>query len=52
MRGDPRPGTVIEPGDIKRAFARFQSDQMTDHAAALTYYSLLSLGAARAAATR
>jgi membrane protein len=43
MRGDPRPGRVIEPGDFKAAFSRFQSDQMTDHAAALTYYSLLSL---------
>jgi membrane protein len=43
MRGDPRPGKVIEPGDFKQAFSRFQSDQMTDHAAALTYYSLLSL---------
>ena len=43
MRGDPRPGKVIEPGDFKAAFQRFQADQMTDHAAALTYYSLLSL---------
>jgi len=30
-------------GDFKRAFARFQKDQVTDHAAALTYYTLLSL---------
>ena len=29
--------------DLKAAFARFQADQMTDHAAALTYYSLMSL---------
>ena len=29
--------------DLKRAFGRFQRDQVTDHAAALTYYSLLSL---------
>ena len=29
--------------DLKAAFKRFQADQMTDHAAALTYYSLLSL---------
>ena len=29
--------------DLKAAFKRFQSDQMTDHAAALTYYSLMSL---------
>jgi membrane protein len=31
------------PGDFKRAFKRFQADEMTDRAAALTYYSLLSL---------
>jgi membrane protein len=30
-------------GDLKAAFSRFQGDQMTDHAAALTYYSLMSL---------
>ena len=29
--------------DFKRAFSRFRSDQITDNAAALTYYSLLSL---------
>jgi membrane protein len=38
-----RPGPVLEPGDFKRAFARFQKDEMTQWAAALTYYSLLSL---------
>ena len=38
-----RPGPVIETGDFKRAFQRFQKDQVTDHAAALTYYTLLSL---------
>ena len=38
-----RPGPVIGFGDLKRAFGRFQKDQVTDHAAALTYYSLLSL---------
>jgi membrane protein len=38
-----RPGPVIEPADFKRAFERFQKDQITDHAAALTYYSLMSL---------
>jgi membrane protein len=43
MRGDPRPGKAIEPGDFKRAFERFRAHQMNDHAAALTYYSLLSL---------
>src|SRR3954468_23976944 len=36
-------GPVIEPGDFKRAFKRFRDDQITDNAAALTYYSLLSL---------
>jgi membrane protein len=30
-------------GDLKAAFKRFQGDEMTDHAAALTYYSLMSL---------
>jgi hypothetical protein len=29
--------------DFKRAFERFRKDRITDHAAALTYYSLLSL---------
>ena len=43
MRGDPRPGKVVEPGDLKAAFQRFRAHQMTDHAAALTYYSLMSL---------
>ena len=40
---DPRPGKRLALSDFKRAFKRFQNDQMTDHAAALTYYSLLSL---------
>ena len=40
---DGRPGPAIEAGDFKRAFARFQKDQITDHAAALTYYALMSL---------
>jgi membrane protein len=39
----PRPGKRLVLSDFKRAFKRFQADQMTDHAAALTYYSLLSL---------
>ena len=42
-----RPGPVLEARDFKRAFARFQKDQATDHAAALTYYGLLSLFPAR-----
>jgi membrane protein len=40
---DPRPGPRLAPADFKNAFQRFQKDQMSDHAAALTYYSLLSL---------
>jgi membrane protein len=28
---------------LKRAFKKFQADEMTDHAAALTYFSMLSL---------
>jgi len=43
----PTPGAVAGPsfelGDLRRAFSRFREDQMTDHAAALTYYGLLSL---------
>jgi membrane protein len=31
---------------LKRALKRFQEDQMTDHAAALTYYALMSLAPA------
>ena len=38
-----RPGPAVEPGDFKRAFERFQKDRVTDHAASLTYYSLMSL---------
>jgi membrane protein len=38
-----RPGAVLEPGDFKRAFERFQKDEMTRWAAAITYFSMLSL---------
>jgi membrane protein len=38
-----RPGPALQARDFKRAVTRFQKDQGTDHAAALTYYSLLSL---------
>jgi hypothetical protein len=38
-----RPGRRLEPADFKRAFERFQKDGITDWAAAMTYYSLLSL---------
>ena len=41
--GDRRVGPALELGDFKRAFKRFQKDHVTDFAAALTYYSLLSL---------
>ena len=40
---DGRPGPAVQAGDFKRAFHRFQKDRITDHAAALTYYTLLSL---------
>jgi membrane protein len=38
-----RPGPVLEVGDFKRAFERFQKDEMSQRAAALTYYALMSL---------
>jgi membrane protein len=41
--GGGRPGPALAVADFKRAFARFRKDEVTDHAAALTYYSLLSL---------
>ncbi len=41
--GDGRPGRAFEPGDLKAAFKRFQADEMSDRAAALTYHSLMSL---------
>jgi membrane protein len=40
---DGRPGKAIVPADFKAAFKRFQADEMLDSAAALTYYSLMSL---------
>ena len=40
---DRRQGSAFRLGDLKTAFKRFQDDQITDNAAALTYYSLLSL---------
>ena len=36
-------GPIVVAGDFKRALLRFVEDEMTHHAAALTYYSLLSL---------
>jgi membrane protein len=38
-----RAGPVLEPGDFKRAFACFQQHGMTQWAAAVTYFSMLSL---------
>jgi membrane protein len=43
MGPDRDAGKRLVPSDFTRAFKRFQEDTMTDHAAALTYYSLLSL---------
>jgi membrane protein len=43
VEDDRQRGPRIAAGDFKRAFKRFQADQVTDHAAGLTYYSLLSL---------
>jgi membrane protein len=41
---DPRDaGAAIRLADFKRAFSRFRAAGVTDNAAALTYYSLLSL---------
>jgi membrane protein len=40
-RRDAGPALVF--ADFKRAFSRFRADNITDNAAALTYYSLLSL---------
>jgi membrane protein len=36
-------GPALQLADFKRAFSRFRADHITDNAAALTYYSLLSL---------
>jgi membrane protein len=38
-----RRGPVISAGDFKTAFQRFLKDEMSQRAAALTYYALLSL---------
>jgi membrane protein len=43
VRDDRRTGPVVALTDFKAAFKRFQKDEMSDSAAALTYYSLLSL---------
>jgi membrane protein len=43
MTEDPRPGPRLKLSDFKDAWKRFSKDEMSDRAAALTYYSLLSL---------
>ena len=43
LREDGLPGARFEVSDLKRALDRFRSDDMTDSAAALTYYALMSL---------
>jgi membrane protein len=43
VQDDRQSGPRLEAGDFKRAFKRFQADRVTDHAAGLTYYSLMSL---------
>jgi membrane protein len=40
---DDRPGKRFVVADLKAAFARFRADEMSDRAAALTYFSLMSL---------
>ena len=40
---DGRPGKAFVLADVKQAFKRFQADEMSDRAASLTYYSLMSL---------
>jgi membrane protein len=40
---DGRPGPAVCATDFKRAFERFQKDRITDEAAGLTYYALMSL---------
>jgi membrane protein len=40
---DGRPGPAVCASDFKRAFARFRKDRITDAAAGLTYYALMSL---------
>ena len=42
-REDDLPGARFEVSDLKRALDRFRSDDMTDSAASLTYYALMSL---------
>ena len=43
MAPDPRPGPAFRFSDLKAAAKRFSADQVTHQAAAMTYYSLLSL---------
>lgn len=41
--GNPRVGPWFEVGDLKKAYDRWTKDQITDRAAGMTYYLLLSL---------
>lgn len=41
--GERRVGPWLAPVDVKHAYARFKDDEMSDRAAGLTYYALLSL---------
>lgn len=43
---DPRPGARLVASDFTRAFQRFRKDQITDHAASLTYFFLMSFAPA------
>ena len=42
-RGTGEAGPTFAFSDLKVAFKRFKDDEVTDHAAALTYYALMSL---------
>jgi membrane protein len=42
-RGTGEAGPTFAFSDLKVAFKRFKEDEVTDHAAALTYYALMSL---------
>lgn len=42
-RGTGEAGPTFAFADIKTAFTRFKEDEVTDHAAALTYYALMSM---------
>ena len=37
------PGRADLPAVLKRAFANFRANEMTDHAGTLTYFAMMSL---------